>query len=60
MSHRLPLELFYVVKDEVWCNMMVPERLRMPWCIIRQQTALIPEELITICKTAIIFLLNGL
>jgi hypothetical protein len=41
-------------------NMMVPERLMMSWCIIRQQTAMVPEELITICKTAISFLLDGL
>lgn len=40
--------------------MMVPERLMMSWCIIRQQTAMVPEELITICKTAISFLLDGL
>lgn len=39
---------------------MVPGRLIMSWCIIRQQSPMVPEELITICKTAIIFLLDEL
>lgn len=35
--------------------MMVPERLIMSWCIIRQQTAMILEELITICNLQFLF-----